>query len=113
MNPLKDKTSCIVIGFKKQRYQVEVELLAEPLMSGDIQVKLKQQFIWQVLSSAGLPEYVAVTVEDQEGKIRGTSLKIVQIVNYWMSQAVESVLLYTKFTLCCGNLDRLLKSYKN
>ena len=82
LNPLKDKTSCIVIGFKKQRYQVEVELLAEPLMSGDIQVKLKQQFKWlgQVLSSAGLSESVAATVEDQEGKICGTTLEIVQIV---------------------------------
>ena len=36
----------------------------------------------------GLFESVAATIEDREGKIRGASLEIGQIVNDWRSQAV-------------------------
>ena len=51
---------------------------------------MKEQFKWlgQVLSSGGLSESVAATIEDREGKIRGASLEIGQIVNDWRSQAV-------------------------
>ena len=54
-------------------------------MCGNFETNLKQQFRWlgQILSSGGLGESVAATVESQEGKIRGACLEISQIINDW------------------------------
>ena len=73
----KDKTSCIILGTKKQRQDIEAELRTDPLMCGDIEVKLKKQFKWlgQILSSDGLADSVRATISEREGKIRGASLE--------------------------------------
>ena len=42
----------------------------------------------QVISSGGLAESVAATVEAREGKIRGACLEIAQIVNDWRAHVV-------------------------
>ena len=59
-------------------------------MCGDIETELKESFKWlgQVLSSGGLSESVAATVEAREGKIRGACLEISHIMNDWRSQIV-------------------------
>ena len=99
-----DKTFCIAIGSKKQITQVRAELQKEPLMCGQFETKLKQQFKWlgQILSSGGLAESVAATVEAREGKIRGACLEIAQIVNDWRSKVVggmETALML--WEVCC------------
>ena len=85
-----DKTFCTVIGSKKQITQVRAELKKEPLICGNFETKLQEQFKWlgQILSSGGLGESVAATVESREGKIRGACLEISQIINDWRSRAV-------------------------
>ena len=74
----------------KQKDIVRRELEVNPLMCGGFETKLKEQFKWlgQILSSGGLSESVAATVQDREGKIRGACLEIGQIINDWRSQAV-------------------------
>ena len=99
-----DKTFCIGIGSKKQLNQARIELEKEPLMCGNFETKLKNQFKWlgQILSSGGLGESVAATVESREGKIRGACLEIAQIVNDWRSQIVggmETALML--WEVCC------------
>ena len=86
----KDKTFCILIGSKKQRTKIQAELEKDPLMCGDIQTDLKESFKWlgQILSSGGLADSVAATVQSREGKIRGACLEISQIVNDWRSHIV-------------------------
>ena len=59
-------------------------------MCGNIETELKQSFKWlgQILSSGGLAESVAATVQSREGKIRGACLEIAQIVNDWRAHTV-------------------------
>ena len=84
-----DKTSFILMGSKKQTGHIRRELEISPMMCGGFETRMKEQFRWlgQVLSSGGLSASVAATIEDREGKIRGASLEIGQIVNDWRSQA--------------------------
>jgi hypothetical protein len=99
-----DKTSCLCMGSKKQKDIVRRELEVNPLMCGGFETKLKEQFKWlgQILSSGGLSESVAATIQDREGKIRGACLEISQIINDWRSQAVggmDTALLL--WEVCC------------
>ena len=99
-----DKTSCIIMGSNKQKDNIRRELEVNPLMCGGFETKLKEQFKWlgQILSSGGLSESVAATVQDREGKIRGACLEIGQIINDWRSQAVggmDTALLL--WEVCC------------
>ena len=77
----KEKSVCLMMGSKKQVQKVLSELESEPLMCGDFETKMKPSFKWlgQILSSGGLAESVAATVEAREGKIRGACLEISQI----------------------------------
>ena len=86
----KEKTFCISMGSKSQRNKIREELEKNPLMCGDMETVLKESFKWlgQVLSSGGLSDSVAATVEAREGKIRGACLEISHIVNDWRSQIV-------------------------
>ena len=73
-------------------------------MCGDFETESKLSIKWlgQILSSGGLAESVAATVEAREGKIRGACLEISQIVNDWRSRAVggmETALLL--WESCC------------
>ena len=85
-----DKSCCILIGSQKQRQDMRRELELEPLSSGNIVIHPKENVKWlgQILSSDGLAASVADTVKDQEGKIRGANLEIIQIVTDWRSQVV-------------------------
>ena len=83
---------------------VRAELEKEPLMCGNFETKLKEQFKWlgQILSSGGLAESVAATVESREGKIQGACLEIAKIVNDWRSKIVggmETALML--WEVCC------------
>ena len=90
-------------------------------MCGGFETKLKEQFKWfgQILSSGGLFESVAATVQDREGKIRGACLEIGQIINDWgvtsswrdgNSTAALGGLLYPQFITWGGHLDRHYRS---
>ena len=85
-----DKTSCILLGSKKQQDSMKRELQVEPLFCGQIKVKVEDKIKWlgQILSSSGLAGSVAETVASREGKIRGACLEIAQVVNDWRSRAV-------------------------
>jgi hypothetical protein len=99
-----DKTFCTAIGSKKQLNQLTRELEKEPLMCGHFETKLKKQFKWlgQIISSGGLGESVAATVESREGKIRGACIEIAQIVNDWRSQIVGGMETALKlWEVCC------------
>ena len=65
---------------------------------------MKDKFKWlgQILSTGGLAESAAATVEAREGKIRGACLEISYIVNDWRARVVggmETALLL--WELCC------------
>ena len=66
-----DKTVCLVMGTTKQKVKVKRELEAKPLMCGNFETQLKDQFKWlgQILSSGGLSDSVSCTVAAREGKI--------------------------------------------
>lgn len=99
-----DKTFCTVIGSKRQRQDVKLELQKGPLMCGGFEIQLKDKFKWlgQIMSAGGLTESVADTVQAREGKIRGACLEISQIVNDWRARVVggmETALLL--WEVCC------------
>ena len=99
-----DKTSCLVMGSKKQRQDISSELEEDPLLCGDFEPDRKSSLKWlgQFLSEGGLSESVAATVEARGGKIRGACLEISQIVNDWRSKAaggMETALLL--WEACC------------
>ena len=74
-------------GVQKTKTEYKSRVGKDPLFCGDIETKLKEKFKWlgQTLSSGGLAESVAATVEAREGKIRGACLEIAQIINDWRS----------------------------
>lgn len=99
-----DKTVYLIMGSKKQLLDMSTELDSDPLYCGDFQTDKKTTLKWlgQTLSSGGLSESVAATVEAREGKIRGACLEISQIVNDWRAKAaggMETALLL--WEACC------------
>ena len=99
-----EKSVCLVMGTNKQKRKVKLELEAQPLMCGEFETELKDQFKWlgQILSSGGLSDSVSCTVAAREGKIRGACIEITQIVNDWRAKIVggfETALLL--WELCC------------
>ena len=99
-----DKTVCLVMGTHKLKVKVKPELEVQPLMCGEFETELKNQFKWlgQILSSGGLADSVSCTVAAREGKIRGACIKITQIVNNWRAKLVggfETALLL--WEICC------------
>ena len=100
----RDKTVCLIMGSKKQKQEASAELLSNPLMFGQVEIKEKQVAKWlgQQLSSAGLADSVEQTVLARQGKIRGACLEVVNIVNDWRSQVaggMETALVL--WELCC------------
>ena len=83
LNLHEDKTSCILLGSKKQKNSMKKELQIQPLFCGQIEVKIEDEIKWlgQILSSDGLAGSVAETVGAREGKIRGACLEIAAVVN--------------------------------
>ena len=93
LNLNKNKCFAIVIGSKKQKLNIKAKLENNPLFCGDVQTKLKDNFIWfgQIFLSGALAESVTATVEAKEGKIQAVCLEIGQIVNDWRSQVVGGI----------------------
>ena len=83
------KSTCLVIGSKKQKERVSAELERSPLKCGDFITKEKQEEKWlgQQLSARGLAASVEATIAAREGKIRAAGLEIVAIVQDWRSRA--------------------------
>ena len=83
-----DKSVCLIIGSKLQKKKATQELHGNPLMCGSFETKEKQQDKWlgQIISSIGLSDSVAETVEDKEGKIRGACLEIGIIIDDWRAR---------------------------
>ena len=99
-----DKTTCLIMGSRKQMLDLSTVLDSDPLYCGNFQTDRKPTLKWlgQTLSSGGLSESVAATVTAREGKIRGACLEISQIVNDWRSKAaggMETALLL--WESCC------------
>ena len=92
-----DKTFCIVMGSRKQKQGVKLELERQPLMCGGFEIQLKDKFKWlgQILSIGGLAKSAAETVRAREGKIRGACLEISSIVNDWRARVVGGILQFT------------------
>ena len=83
-----EKTVCLVVGSRKQKEIISKELVENPIMCGNFQMKEKQVEKWlgQIISSRGLEDSVAQTVESREPKIRGAGLEAAALVNDWRSQ---------------------------
>ena len=93
-----------MIGSKKQKEETRRQLKNEPLMCGQFEMKEEKVSKWlgQYLSSGGLADSVAETVKNRDGKIRGASLEIAQIVNDWRSHlAGGMVTAITLWERCC------------
>jgi hypothetical protein len=100
----REKSVCLIIGSKKQKQEASAELLINPLMCGQVEIKEKQVAKWlgQQVSSAGLADSVEQTVLARQGKIRGACLEVANIVNDWRSQVaggMETALVL--WELCC------------
>ena len=99
-----DKSVCLIIGSKLQKKKATQELHENPLMCGSFETKEKQQDKWlgQIISSIGLSDSVAKTVEDKEGKIRGACLEIGIIIDDWRARdlgGMETALML--WETCC------------
>ena len=68
-------------------------------MCGEVKMNIKDADKWlgQQLSTGGLAESVAATVEKREAKIKGAALEIANIVNDWRSEAAGGM--YTALLL--------------
>ena len=100
----KDKSVCLIIGSKLQKKKATQELHGNPLMCGSFETKEKEQDKWlgQIISSLGLSDSVAKTVEDKEGKIRGACLEISIIIDDWRARdlgGMETALML--WETCC------------
>ena len=99
-----DKTFPIVMGSKRQRQEVKLELDRQPLMCAGFETQLKDKFkrLGQILSTGGLAESAEATNQAREWKIKGACLEIAQIVNDWRARVVggmETALLL--WEVCC------------
>ena len=100
----KDKSVCLFIGSKAQKKRATEELKSKPLMCGSFATQEKQEDKWlgQIISSSGLADSVAKTVEDKQGKIRGACLEICIIINDWRARnlgGMETALML--WETCC------------
>ena len=95
----KDKSVLIVMGSNKQKKDIIEELETNPIMCGEVKMNIKDADKWlgQQLSTGGLAESVAATVEKREAKIKGAALEIANIVNDWRSEAAGGM--YTALLL--------------
>ena len=95
----KDKSVLIVMGSNKQKKEIIEELETNPIMCGEVKMNIKDADKWlgQQLSTGGLAESVAATVEKREAKIKGAALEIANIVNDWRSEAAGGM--YTALLL--------------
>ena len=85
----KDKSVLIVMGSKNQKKDIIEELENNPIMCGEVKMNIKDADKWlgQQLSTGGLADSVAATVEKREAKIKGAALEIANIVNDWRAEA--------------------------
>ena len=85
----KDKSVLIVMGSKNQKKDIIEELENNPITCGEVKMNIKDADKWlgQQLSTGGLAESVAATVEKREAKIKGAALEIATIVNDWRAEA--------------------------
>ena len=85
----KDKSVLIIMGTKSQKRKILEEMENDPIMCGDVKMKVKSADKWlgQQLSTNGLADSVEATVQAREAKIRGAALEIANIVNDWRSEA--------------------------
>ena len=85
----KDKSVLIVMGSKNQKKDIIEELENNPIMCGEVRMNIKDADKWlgQQLSTGGLADSVAATVEKREAKIKGAALEIANIVNDWRAEA--------------------------
>ena len=80
-----DKSVCLVWGNKKQKEEIEEELMVKPLMCGKAKISVVKYDKWlgDILHSDGLAESVMETIIQREGKVKGAALEIVDIVDDW------------------------------
>ena len=100
----RDKSVYILQGSKKQKEQIRLQILKEPLMCGQFHMKEEKVSKWlgHYLSSEGLAISVAETVKHRDSKIRGASLEIAQIVNDWRSHLAGGMMTaVTLWERCC------------
>ena len=100
----RDKSVYILQGSKKQKEEIRLQILKEPLMCGQFHMKEEKVSKWlgQYLLSEGLAISVAETVKHRDSKIRGASLEIAQIVNDWRSHLAGGMMTaVTLWERCC------------
>ena len=85
----RDKSILIVMGTKNQKKKIMDEIERNPIMCGDVKMKVKVADKWlgQQLSTDGLAGSVEATVQAREAKIKGAALEVANIVNDWRSEA--------------------------
>ena len=76
-------------AIENQIKSVFEELENNPIMCGEVRMNIKDADKWlgQQLSTGGLADSVAATVEKREAKIKGAALEIANIVNDWRAEA--------------------------
>jgi hypothetical protein len=86
----KEKSATIFMGSKPQRRRIQEILENNPIMCGEVEMKVKSVDKWlgQQLSCHGLADSVRKTIEARIPKIKGACLEIVKIVNDWRSRVV-------------------------
>ena len=86
----RDKSVCLLWGTNKQKNKLKEELAENPLMCGEVEMKMTDADKWlgDYLHTDGLAASVLETISQREGKVKGAALEIAAIVDDWRSHVV-------------------------
>ena len=89
-----DKTCFIVVGSRKYKEKVKIDLQDSPLMFGDFLVNQHEsdKYLGQILHGGGLNMSAEATVRDRMGKLKGATREIKTIIEEFQMQAIAGMM---------------------
>ena len=89
-----DKTSYIVCGSPEFKQKAKEDMLKNPLMFGNFEVKEKEsdKYLGQVLHGGGLSESALATVKERAGRIKGATIEIKSIIEEFQMQTLGGMM---------------------
>ena len=89
-----DKSCYIIMGSKKRKEEMEIELKENPLILCAYpmkKVKIKK-YLWDIISTAGLSERVQATIEKRKGQVVSSIIETKAVVEDCRSNVVGGIL---------------------
>jgi hypothetical protein len=89
-----DKTCFIVVGSRKYKEKVQIDLQDSPLMFGDFLVNQHEsdKYLGQILHGGGLNMSAEATVRDRMGKLKGATREIKTSIEEFQMQAIAGMM---------------------